>query len=118
MHDLDLIFAPIARITAPGGVIAFCEPVAFNPLYYIQIAITPHMTWQGDKGIVNMRPSKVLPAMKRAGLIDVRSVGFGFFPPFITNTRIGQRVEDVLEAARIFGWLHAFQIFLGKKPGF
>ncbi len=74
------------------------------------------MTWQGDKGIVNMRPGKVLPAMERAGWVDLRSVGFGFFPPFITNTQFGQRLEDMLESARIVGWLHAFQIFLGKKP--
>ena len=54
--------------------VAFCEPVAYNFLYYLQIIFTKDMTWKGEKGIINMRKSYVFAAMKKAGLCDFNCV--------------------------------------------
>lgn len=115
MHDLETIFRGIAKVLKPGALIAFCEPVSYNPLYYIQIAITPKMTWRGDGGIIKMRSSVVLGAMSMAGFNNLRTVKFGFFPPLVTNTCFGARLETTLEKMRIFSFGHAFQIFLGCR---
>ena len=37
-----------SRVLRPGGRVAFCEPVAWNPLYYLQIALTPGMSFSGE----------------------------------------------------------------------
>jgi SAM-dependent methyltransferase len=115
LHDLTASFAAMQRMLKPGGRIAFLEPNAFNPLYYLQITFTPGMTWQGDGGIVKMRPGVVYPAMRAAGFERLAAHAFGFFPPFIANRRFAPPVEDAL--ARLFGWTRTlpFQIFSGVK---
>lgn len=117
MHDFDLVFRGISRVLKPGGVLALLEPVAWNPLYYLQIAVTPRMTWRGDGGVAKMRPGLVHPALRRQGFDDCRTESFGFFPPFLTNTRVGRSVEDFLQKR---GWTrpaHAFQIFMARLAG-
>jgi ubiquinone/menaquinone biosynthesis C-methylase UbiE len=34
MHDLYAVFQGLCKVLAPGARVAFCEPVAYNPLYY------------------------------------------------------------------------------------
>lgn len=110
LHDLELCFASMAKLVKPGGRIAFLEPNALNPLYYVQVAITPGMTWKGDRGIVDMRKGRVFRAMKSAGLTDLRVDRFGYFPPFISNTNAGAKVERVMEAITLKAML-PFQLF-------
>lgn len=117
MHDLDLIFQGLAKVLKPGAIVAFCEPVAYNPLYYVQIAATPRMTWKGDGGVARMRSGLVLPALQRAGFVDTRSTAFGFFPPFVTNHPWGAALETLMERVRLFAPLHAFQIFSATFHG-
>jgi SAM-dependent methyltransferase len=117
MHDLGLIFRALAKVLKPGAIVAFCEPVAYNPLYYVQIALTPRMTWKGDGGVVRMRPGVVLPALRQAGFGETRATPFGFFPPFVTNRRWGAAAESLMERARVFAPLHAFQIFSATYHG-
>jgi glycosyltransferase involved in cell wall biosynthesis len=116
MHDLHACLAGAARALRPGGRLVFCEPNAFNPLFYAQIALTPGMTWEGDRGVARMRPSIVVPAMVDAGLTDVALRRFGAFPPVLTNRPVGRRAEAALE--RIPGWgaVKPFQLFLGHRP--
>jgi SAM-dependent methyltransferase len=97
MHDLASCFSAIKKVVKPGGKIAFLEPNAFNILYYFQIMLTPRMTWKGDGGMAKMRPDVVFPAMKTAGLTNLSINRFGFFPPFITNTTWGIKLEKKLE---------------------
>lgn len=115
VHDLETCFRKIYRIAAPGGLVAFCEPVGYNPLYYIQMAITKKMTWKGDRGIIQMRAGRVLPAMERAGFRETQCISYGFFPPFLTNKTAGRWLEDLMEKANVFRWAHAFQLFIGRK---
>ena len=114
LHELEASFAAMARLLRPGGRIAFLEPNPLNPLYYVQIALSPGMTWAGDKGILQMRPRTVFEAMRTAGLDDRALRRFGFFPPFVANRRWGSRAEDVLERFPLWRPLLPFQLFCGQ----
>jgi SAM-dependent methyltransferase len=116
LHDLRRCFASMARLLRDGGRVVFLEPNALNPLYYIQIALTPRMTWKGDGGVARMLPHVVLGAMRRAGLRDLRFRRFGFFPPFIANRETGSRLERVLELFPPWGPFLPFQLFGGRLP--
>jgi SAM-dependent methyltransferase len=116
MHELERCFRGMKKMVKPGGRVVFLEPNAFNPLYYAQMAITPRMTWQGDKGVAKMRMGVVGTAMTRAGLESPTVERFGFFPPFVANTSIGARTERVLERVPLWRKLLPFQIFRAERP--
>ena len=97
VHDLNQCFSAMKCLAKPGGLVAFLEPNAFNIMYYLQIMVTPTMTWKGDGGMALMRPGVIFPAMKNGGLTDPRLDHFGFFPPFFTNTNPGYALELQLE---------------------
>lgn len=113
LKDLESSFRAMARLLKPGGRMIFLEPNAYNPLFYIQILITPGMSWQGDQGIVRMRPKLVFGAMQRAGLDRLTLVRFGFFPPFLVNRPWGCRLEAALERVPVWRPLLPFQLFRG-----
>ncbi len=113
LKDLDRFFVAMARLLRPGGRMVFLEPNAYNPLFYLQILITPGMTWQGDRGIVRMCPSPIFRAMDRAGLRQLAMTRFGFFPPFFANGRLGARLESALERVPLWRPLLPFQLFRG-----
>jgi SAM-dependent methyltransferase len=116
IYDLPATYRAMAGLVAPGGPVAFLEPNAWNPLYYVQIAVNRDMTWEGDRGVGRMRRSQVFPAMEVAGLRDLRLERFGFFPPRVANTSWGPRVEGVLERRRVLGPVLPFQLFGGVRP--
>jgi SAM-dependent methyltransferase len=115
LHDLDACFVSMVRLVRPGGRVVFLEPNAYSPLFYIQIAFTPGMTWAGDGGVARMRPGVVFPAMQRAGLTSLQLLRFGFFPPFLANRSWGARLERVLETVPIWRPVLPFQIFRGER---
>jgi SAM-dependent methyltransferase len=114
--NFDNVFQTLAMIAASGGQIAFCEPVAVNPLYYLQILLTPGMSFRGEPSITAMRPTVVLASMRRAGFTDVKASPYGYFPPFLKNHPWGARLEHWLEAQKHLPFPHAFQIFSGRLP--
>jgi len=116
LHDIPACYTAMARMLKPGGRIVFLEPNAYNLLYYIQIVITPRMTWKGDGGMMLMRRSVIFPAMTQAGLVQPTLERFGFFPPFVTNRPWGRRVESVLERFPLWRPLLPFQLFRAVKP--
>ena len=114
--DFPTVFSALAQVVRPGGRIAFCEPVAWNPLYYLQVLLTPGMRFAGEPSLTAMRPGKILPAMTAAGFVDARAHGYGYFPPQLKNHPFGDRLEARLER---FSWTpfpHAFQIFSASRP--
>lgn len=113
--DFDATFDALARVTRPGGAVAFCEPVAWNPLYYMQVLLTPGMSFKGEPSLAAMRPGVILPALRRAGFGDVRSERYGYFPPALKNRAWGHRLEGWLERA-VVPFPHAFQIFSARLP--
>lgn len=116
LHDVPACMKAMRQLLRPGGRIAFLEPNAWNPLYYVQIAVTPRMTWQGDKGVARMRKGVILPAMRDAGLTDLHVRRFGFFPPFLSNRSWGRSVEGVLERFPPWRPVLPFQLFAGRRP--
>jgi SAM-dependent methyltransferase len=116
MHDLGPCLEGAARILRPGGRLAFLEPNPLNPLYYVQIAVTPGMTWAGDGGIVRMRPRPVLADLEAAGLRAWPAERFGFFPPLLANIHGAGRVEAAVERFAPLRPLRPFQLFGGELP--
>jgi 2-polyprenyl-3-methyl-5-hydroxy-6-metoxy-1,4-benzoquinol methylase len=116
LADLDRVFAGLRQVTRSGARIAFCEPNAFHVPYYLQIAFSRQMTWQGDGGVAKMRPGVVLRAMERAGFAQARSELYGFAPPVIYNHPSGRRLDHALERIPQLTPLRAFQIFSASVP--
>lgn len=114
LHNLDLCYGAMARMLKPGGVIAFLEPNAYCPFYYLQVAFASHMRWEGEKGIAQMRRGPIFHAMSAAGLIDLQFERFGFAPPAIANRTWGRSVERGLEALPFLSPIRAFQLFGGR----
>ena len=115
--DLGVVMRSLARVLTPGARVAFCEPNGFNPLFYLQIVVTPGMTWRGDGGVSKMRPRVVLGAMERAGFCELGVERFGIFPPFVFNRSWGRRLELRLDPALPIRWLRSFQVFHGTLRG-
>jgi SAM-dependent methyltransferase len=114
--DFESTFRALLGVLRPGGRMAFCEPVGSNPLYYLQIAMTPGMRFSGEPSLTSMRPGVILPLMRRAGLVDVAAHRHGYFPPFLKNTPAGDRAERWLERRSWLPVPHAFQVFTGRAP--
>lgn len=115
LHDLGDSFNAMHRLLKESGSATFLEPNAYNMLYYIQILITPKMTWKGDKGVAQMRWGKVSRAMQQAELAPLKVFRFGFFPPFIANKTWGARLERWLESVPLWRFFLPFQIFHSQR---
>jgi len=116
LDDLAAAFRGLGRCLRPGGRLVFIEPNAWNPLYYLQVALTKNMRWAAEKGIKNMRAGVLIPAMREAGLEEVEFETFGFFPPFLRNTAWGGRVESLLERTPGLGPVLPFRLIRARKP--
>jgi SAM-dependent methyltransferase len=116
MHDLAACMRSVARLLAPGGRVAFLEPNPYNPLYYVQIAATPGMSWRAERGMLRMRARVLRDALAAAGLVGFRLRRFGFFPSFVTNRRRGAEFEDALERVPLLDIVRPFQLFGASRP--
>jgi SAM-dependent methyltransferase len=116
LHDIEGSIRSMVRLLRVGGSFAFVEPNAFNPLYYVQIAATPGMSFRGERQLTSMRASVILPAMRYAGLGDVSVHRYGFFPPPVVNRKPGRTLERALERVRPLRSVSAFQLFVGRHP--
>jgi SAM-dependent methyltransferase len=117
MPDLPAAFERFARVVRPGGVVAFCEPNAFYVPFYLQILLTPRMSWSVEKGVANMRPSVFRSAADAAGLEGVSFRRYGFFPPALYNLAAGRQVEQTLDGLPLPGAVKAFQIVVARRAG-
>lgn len=113
--DLDRAFLALARALRAGGRIAFCEPVAWSPLYYLQILMTPGMRFAGEPSLTSMRASVVLPALARAGFVGATCHPYGYFPPFLKNRPWGDRLERWLDARAWVPFPRSFQVFTARR---
>jgi len=106
----------MAKLVRPGGRVAFLEPNPYNPSYYLQILITPRMTWRGERGLLSMRRARVCGAMTRAGLRAPSIARFGLFPPALANRSWARPLEALGEAAVSWTPCLAFQVFSATRP--
>ena len=120
LHHLTSVAAmarAAAAVLRPGGRVAFCEPNAFHPGFYLQIALTPGMTWKGDRGVARMRPGVLRPAFEAAGFREVTIERYGLFPPALANRSWGAAVERRLERLPPLRPVRAFQVVSGVLDG-
>jgi len=115
VHDVQACLSVASQLVKPGGMVAFLEPNPSNPLYYVQIAFTPEMAWRGERGMLQMTPKQMFPAMEEAGLSGLRCDRFGLFPPFVTNRPLGARVDSMLDNVSFWHGIHPFQLFGGER---
>lgn len=116
-HVADVLAAMrgAARLLRPGGRIAFMEPNPWNPLYYFQVTFTPGMSWKAERGILNMRESLVLTALRQAGFQPYSVRRYGFLPRFVFNQAWGNRLDTTLEKCPLWDWMLPFQLFGGRR---
>jgi 2-polyprenyl-3-methyl-5-hydroxy-6-metoxy-1,4-benzoquinol methylase len=115
VHDLEACLAVATQLVKPGGRVAFLEPNPMNPLYYLQIFFTPEMRWPAERGMLKMTEKDMFPLMRNAGLTDVGLRRFGLFPPFVTNRKLGAKVESALDPLAPWHGFHPFQLFGGAR---
>ncbi len=97
LREIEEVFGEARDVLEPGGGIAFCEPNAFNPLYYLQVSLSPGMSWKVERGIPLMRSSVVFAAMRAAGFSECKEGAYGVLPPVLANTRFGMPFDRRLE---------------------
>lgn len=117
LMDLEAAFRALAAVLDPGARVAFCEPNGFNPLFYLQILVSPGMTWRGDRGVRHMTPRRVLGALERAGFRGLTSCRYGLFPPGLANRPHGAALEGRLERLPLPPVAWAWQVFSGTLGG-
>jgi SAM-dependent methyltransferase len=116
VHDLDGALRGAGAMLKPGGRAVFVEPNPLNPLYYVQILLTPGMSWRVERGMTRMRPTVMRRCMAEAGLVGFGVEGFGFLPPILANRGWARPVELELERFRPWRRFLPFQLFLGHRP--
>jgi len=116
LNDLKSAFKKMRFMLKDGGKITFSENNPYNIMYYIQIMLVKDITWRGEKGILNMRKKIIYPLLESLRFKNIRIERYGFFPPLIVNTKIGQKFEKKLEKIKIFYPFLPFQIISAEKP--
>jgi SAM-dependent methyltransferase len=80
LPELDAYFAAAHAALKPGGRMAFAEPNPWNPLFPVQIAFTPGMSWRAEAGIYRLFPKAVRRAALNAGFERVEIGFYGALP--------------------------------------
>ena len=112
---LEPYFQVARRLLKPGGRFVFVEPNPRNPLYAVQITLTPRMRWREERGVYRMWPGAVQRAAGNAGFVDFAVHCYGALPrgPYNLMARFG--MERFPEKATP-GPLRPFQVFTARKP--
>jgi len=117
LHHLEDVSASLHRLGAfvsPGGALAFLEPNRWNPLYALQVACCPDMTWREERGVWTLNPRTVMQAYRGSGLAAQPVHRFGFFPPQLINRfEWARQLEHRLERQRWLSGVLPFQLLAG-----
>lgn len=118
LHHLPAVepyFQVARRLLKPGGRFVFVEPNPRNPLYAVQITLTPGMRWREEGGVYRMWPGAVQKAAERAGFSDFAVHCHGALPrgPYNLMARFGmERMPEIITPRP----LRPFQVFTARKP--
>lgn len=108
----------LADALAPGGAMGFVEPNRRNPLFALQVACCPDMTWREEKGLFRLSRRAVESAFRAAGLERIETRSFGFFPPQLVNRWEGaRRLEARLERIGALRGILPFLLPSARRPG-
>ena len=89
LFDLEQAFASCAKLLKPKGRVIFLEPNPYCPLFYLQITLSPGMSWKAERGILDLTPQNTAQRLEAAGFVNPRMHRFGILPPFLRNRRGG-----------------------------
>lgn len=117
LQKLDVAFRALRQYVRPGGRVAFLEPNAFNPLYYIQITVTRGMSWRADRGVVRMTQGRLMRALTDAGFVNVEARREGMLPPVLANRPWAHGLEGALDRISMLRPIAAFQLVRAVSPG-
>jgi SAM-dependent methyltransferase len=97
LPSLDPYIAAAARLLKPGGRMVFIEPNPMNPLYPLQITLTPGMRWSEEGGIYRLWSHRLKRAAEQAGLGGIELVHYGALPRRPYNWLARRRLERLPE---------------------
>jgi SAM-dependent methyltransferase len=116
LRDPRAALERLIRVLRPGGTAAFLEPNPWNPLYALQISLSPGMRWREEWRMYRLTARRLATLFASAGFGDVSVERAGFFPPQVLNrSRAALRLEARLEGVRALGPLLPFQIVRGSR---
>ena len=115
LPKLEPVLSAARRLLRPGGRLVFIEPNSYNPLFYVQVLLTPGMSLRNEPGLHQMRSRILSGAFHRAALEGPQLRRYGFFPPAISNRPWGRRVESVLERVSLLGPIRPYQVIRGSR---
>ena len=113
LPELDAYFRAARRALRPGGRMVFAEPNPFNPLYPVQISLTPGMQWRAEAGIYRLWPGAVERAARGAGFSRGSVTRYGILPRALYNAAAVLGVERWPERV-VPEALRAFQIIVAE----
>jgi len=116
LFDLKQAFAGCARMLKPGGKVLFLEPNPYCPLFYLQITLSPTMSWKAEHGILKLTPGRTQNMLTEAGLSNPSLHRFGILPPFLRNRSGGASMEKAFECIRPLNPVAAFQLIGAELP--
>jgi 2-polyprenyl-3-methyl-5-hydroxy-6-metoxy-1,4-benzoquinol methylase len=99
LPELGAYFRTARRALRPGGRIVFTEPNPFNPLYPLQVCLTPGMRWRAERGIYRLWPRAMERAALEAGFSRVSVSRYGILPRVLYNAAAVLGVERWPEKA-------------------
>jgi 2-polyprenyl-3-methyl-5-hydroxy-6-metoxy-1,4-benzoquinol methylase len=82
--DIEPTFKKFHITLAPGGKIAFSEPGAGNPFWYLYLGVY-RREWSVEKGILQCTPRNFTRNLRKAGFCEIQVQGFGLFPNPLFN---------------------------------
>ena len=97
LPSLDPYIAAAARLLKPGGRMVFIEPNPMNPLYPVQITLTPGMRWSEEGGIYRLWPGQLRRAAANAGLQEIQLRHYGALPRQPYNWLAQRSLERIPE---------------------
>jgi 2-polyprenyl-3-methyl-5-hydroxy-6-metoxy-1,4-benzoquinol methylase len=116
LFDLDEAFASCARLLKPKGRVIFLEPNPFCPLFYLQITLSPTMSWRAERGILDLTPRQTARRLRNAGFVNPRLQRFGILPPFLRNRSGAATFERGFERIPLVNPVQAFQLISAELP--